>query len=155
MVATPISLSDAGAKFITQPRFDSFVSKPYLDSGGLWTIGYGSRITAKQVIQFKEGITEAQALAMFQEYMQGLTTLLRKCPFAGLQQYQWDAIYSLCYNIGFEQFSTRSTIYKRLMCRSYDLSSWLEYVRDSHFHIDAGLVYRRQMELRLFIWGIY
>lgn len=147
-----VQISDAGTKFICD--FEMFAMKPYKDSGGLWTIGYGSRITDKQVQQFKDGITQDQAQAMYKDYMQGLTVLLRKCPLAGLQQWQYDAIYSLSYNIGFNEFMN-STIYKRLMVRATDLSPWKWYIRDQHQNVDQGLVRRRELELKLFIYGIY
>jgi lysozyme len=131
-----------------------FVPKPYRDSGGVPTIGYGSQITEAQAIQWKDGITEAQAQAMYEGYMQALGVKLRQCPLAGLSQNQNDAIFSLAYNIGINAF-LNSTIYKQLMCRGIDLSSWLLFIHDQHGNIDQGLIRRRQMELKLFIWGLY
>jgi GH24 family phage-related lysozyme (muramidase) len=153
-MASQILLSDAGVKFMTQPSFDSFQALPYKDSGGLWTIGFGSRITATQAIQYKNGITEEFAWRLFKDHNVGLTSQLQQCPLAGLQQWQYDAIISLCYNMGFDQF-INSTVYKRLITRSYDLTPWLAYVHDAKGNLDQGLVRRRQMELRLFIWGLY
>lgn len=153
MAISPITLSIAGTAFICN-NFELFVPKPYKDSGGLWTIGYGSRITDAQVQQFKDGITEAQAQAMYQGYMQALGVKLRQCPLAGLSQNQNDAIFSLAYNIGYQAFLD-STIYKQLMCRGIDLSSWLLFIHDQRGNVDQGLIRRRQMELKLFIWGLY
>jgi lysozyme len=146
-------LSAQGAKFICD-NFELFRAKPYLDSGGLPTIGYGTRITEKQKIAWKDGISEAQGQIMFQDYMSALTKQLQMCPLANLQQWQYDAIFSLAYNIGFEAFQ-HSTIYKELMIRGTDLEPWLEWVHDAEGHLDKGLVIRRTMELKLFIYGLY
>lgn len=138
-----------------QPRFDSFVAKPYKDSGGLWTIGFGSRITLKQVEEMKGGITLEKAKQMRAAYLEGMCDQLSKLPLGGLFQYQQDAIGSLCYNIGFTEFVNQSTIYKRLRERNLDLTPWLWYVKDEKMIQRAGLVYRRQVELRLFMYGVY
>lgn len=154
MSPAPISLSAAGASFMTQPAFDSFRAFPYQDSGGLWTIGYGTRITPAQAKQYVHGIDEAQGLQMFEVYITGLLAKLKMMPLAGLPQYQNDAIVSLSYNIGINGFST-STIYKQIINRGTDLSSWKVFVHDAKGVIQAGLVRRRDLELKLFIWNIY
>lgn len=147
------TLSEAGVKFMTQPRFDSFEPMPYLDPGGLWTIGFGTRITDKQMQEFKEGITEEHARQMFQDHTHMLTAQLRSCPLA-LLQHQFDACCSLAYNIGLPAF-LGSTVYKQLAVRSIDLSSWLWFVKDAKGKVQSGLVNRRRAELKLFIYGLY
>lgn len=139
---------------MTQPSFDSFRSFPYKDSGGLWTIGYGTRITDAQAKQFVHGITEVQGIEMFQAYIVGLLAKLRKMPLAGLTQNQNDAIISLSYNIGPEAFAS-STIYRQIMNRGTDLSSWKLFIKDNHGVVQPGLVRRRDLELKLFIWNVY
>lgn len=147
------TLSAAGTKFICD-NFELFRSKPYLDPGGLPTIGYGTRITSAQLAEFRDGITEQLAQTMYQTYMQGLAKQLQKCPFAGFTQYQIDAIFSLSYNIGINAFQS-STIYKTLMVRGTDLTPWLLFIHDNHGNVDDGLIKRRKVELRLFIYGLY
>lgn len=154
MASNQISLSDDGIKFITQPQFDSFVAKPYIDSGGLWTIGFGTRITDDLVVKYKDGITEDFAWTLFKAHNALLLSQLQKCPLAGLQQWQNDAIFSLSYNIGIEAF-INSTIYKVLMTRGTDLSPWKWFIYDQNKQKQQGLVRRREMEVRLFIWGLY
>lgn len=150
-----VSISPRGIDFICQPRFDSFVAKPYRDSGGLWTIGFGSRITDKQVEEMKDGITIEKAKQMRGAHLNVLCFNLSKLPLGGLFQYQQDAIVSLAYNIGVTEFVEKSTVYKRLRERNLDLTPWLWYVKDEKLITRAGLVYRRQAELRLFMYGTY
>lgn len=153
-MSNPITLSDAGTKFICD-NFELFRSLPYKDPGGLWTIGYGSRISLLQLQQYKtNGISMADAQGMYKDYMAGLQNQLRRCALAGLQQWQNDAIFSLAYNIGYDAF-INSTIYKHIMCRGTDLSSWKSFIHDQHGNVDNGLIRRREMELKLFLWGIY
>ena len=154
MVNNLINLSDAGFKFITQPSFDSFHAIPYRDSGGLWTVGYGQRISAADAVKYKDGITEEFGKKLFDSYISGLTKKLSDCPLHGLFQYQHDAIISLSYNLGFEGF-INSEIYKQLIIRNGNLSDWLLYVYDAQRHKDQGLVLRREKELRLFVFGLY
>ena len=139
---------------MTQPSFDSFRAKPYQDSGKVWTVGYGSVISADQAEQMKSGITQDTAKKMFQNYVDGLVKKLSACPLAGFQQWQYDAIICLSYNLGFEQFHG-SDVYKQLIVRNGNLSAWLLYVHDSRGHFDEGLLMRRMKELKLFVYGLY
>jgi len=154
MVNNLINLSDAGFKFITQPSFDSFHAIPYRDSGGLWTVGYGQRISAADAVKYKDGITEEFGKKLFDSYISGLTKKLSDCPLHGLFQYQHDAIIAFSYNIGFEAF-IMSTPYRQIMTRNGDLTTWLDYVYDATHHRDEGLVLRREKELKLFVFGLY
>jgi lysozyme len=148
-----INISRDGTKFICD-NFELFVSKPYQDPGGLWTVGYGTRITEQLAVKYQGGISQDQAYAMYENYIQVLTKDLQKCPFATFKQYQIDAIYSLSYNIGFNAFQ-HSTVYHQLMLRQTDLSSWKEWTHDNRGNVDEGLIKRREMELKLFIYGQY
>lgn len=154
ITASQISLSTQGAEFMVQPSFDSFRAFPYKDSGGLWTIGYGTRITPIQANGYVHGIDEAQGMEMFEASVSVLLARLKKMPLAGLTQGQNDAIVSLAYNIGINEFA-ESTIYKQLINRAIDLGSWNWFVKDAKGITQPGLVRRRQLELKLFIWGIY
>jgi GH24 family phage-related lysozyme (muramidase) len=144
-------LSPEGIKFIQ--NFEGFRDKPYRDSGGLLTIGYGNRITEEEAINFANGITQAEAQNLFDAYTVGMVTQLRKCPLA-LLPHQFDAICSLAYNIGLHEFLA-STIYKQLSVRSVDVMSWLFFCKDAKGHLDDGLARRRRLELKLFIYGLY
>ena len=46
-------------------RHEGLRLKPYKDSLGYWTIGYGHLMTAKEKIAFADGITKEQAEELF------------------------------------------------------------------------------------------
>ena len=48
-------------------RHEGLQLKPYKDSLGYWTIGYGHLMTAKEKIAFADGITKEQAEELFQK----------------------------------------------------------------------------------------
>jgi len=145
------TISPEGLKFIQ--NFEGFRERPYKDTGGLLTIGYGQRITEEEADNYKNGITKEEAQSLFDGYMNSMVSRLRSCPLA-LLQHQFDAVCSLSYNIGLHEF-LNSTIYKMLSVRGVDLSSWLVFIKDNRGHSDDGLIRRRRLELKLFIYGIY
>jgi lysozyme len=145
-----LKISPEGLEFIC--GFEGFMPHAYRDTGGLPTIGYGTRLTDMQ--QYPNGITEKQARDFIAGDIAEICKKISKCPIAGLQQYQYDAIISLIYNLGLNEFFS-STIYKKITSRSWDLQSWTWYIKDVKDHTDTGLLLRRQAELRLFIYGIY
>jgi lysozyme len=150
-MANTQTISPEGLKFIQ--NFEAFREKPYKDTGGLLTIGYGQRITEEEAGNYKNGITKEEAQSLFDGYINSMVGRLRTCPLA-LLQHQFDAVGSLAYNIGLGAF-LGSTIYKVLSVRGVDLSSWLYFVNDAKGHRDEGLIRRRRLELKLFIYGIY
>lgn len=147
-----ITLTEKGSEFIR--NFEGFREFAYADSGGIATIGYGTTIDAAGIIKYKNGIAKDHALALFNKSVDVIITALGKCPFNGLQSWQFDAIISLIYNIGFSQFSG-STIYRHLAVRSIDLGPWALFIRDAKGNVLPGLQRRRLAELKLFIYGIY
>jgi len=105
-----MTLSDQGAQFIC--AFEGFKSKPYQDSGGVWTIGYGTTfypngtavkgsdpaITTQQGIQYLQSHANSQVSP-------GLNSLL-----PGISQNQFDALSCFIYNVGMGNFKTSSLL---------------------------------------------
>lgn len=145
-------LSFRGATFIC--TFESFKDKPYQDSGGLWTIGYGTQLTELEVQKYKGGISKETGLFLFSKHNAILQQQLAKTPFCNFEQWQKDALISLSYNIGFSAFQS-STIYRHLVNRDVDLSPWLLFVKDNKGQVQAGLQRRRHAEVRLFVYNDY
>ena len=96
--ATYMTTSQVGIDLIHS--FEQFREDAYADSVGVWTIGWGStRIFDRKVVRYDK-ITPTQAnhqfkkdLAMFEGYVKKFVTV-------PLNQNQFDALVSLCYNIG-------------------------------------------------------
>lgn len=152
MAIPQFPISFQGTKFIC--ALESFRSLPYKDSGDVWTIGYGTTFPAQDLPQFEKGISQATGMFLFSKHNEVLQKQLSKTPLVGLAQHQLDAIFSLCYNIGFQEFID-STIYKHLVTRDHDLSPWLWFDLDEHKKKSVGLDRRRKLELRLFLYGNY
>ena len=148
----PISFQ--GTKFICS--LEEFKAVPYLDPGGdgNWVIGFGTEITSAQKELYAAGISRDTGMFLFSKHNEPLQKQLAKTPLVSLPQQQLDAIFSLVYNIGLDHFM-ESTIYKHLVTRDVDLSPWQAFIHGSHGQVMQGLIRRRKLELRLFIYGNY
>jgi lysozyme len=146
-------ISDAGVHFIC--NFEGFRAKPYQDSGGVWTIGYGTTVPLPGLReQYANGITEKAARDLVLARIDVTCGQLEKGLPGPWLAHQMDAILSLVYNIGVHAFNN-STIHQHLLTRATDLSSWKLYVRDANKKTQPGLIRRREKELMLFIYAIY
>ena len=105
--------SDKGINLIKE--FEGFRAKPYLCSAGVPTIGYGStRYTdGTKVSLYDPAITEKEATELFQLTLVNYEQAVNKVARVELEQHQFDALVSLCYNIGERNFCT-STLVKLL-----------------------------------------
>lgn len=142
-----MELSTAGADFIKAR--EGLRLKAYLDTGGVWTIGYGAigpGITQGTVW------TKAQADARFDKDVQSreeqLTKMLDGAPTT---QNQFDALLSLGYNIGMARLST-STALRLHKQRKYRAAAaaFLLWNKDNG-KINAGLINRRKLERDLYL----
>ena len=145
-----IILSDKGANWIG--NFEGFRAMPYRDGGGLWTIGFGHRIS--DPLAYPKGISVQTAITFMkldvQKTINGLISLELDLP---LQHHQ-DAVISLVYNIGIGAFG-KSVIYEALKAKSGDLWAWESWIKDNKGVVEKGLVERRELERQCFIWGVY
>lgn len=91
---------------------------PYKCPAGKWTLGYGEVITEDQAEEFKDGIPEDQAVARFRKKLQQFIDAVNKRITQQLTQGQFDALVSLCYNIGVGAFQG-STIVKMINNRQF------------------------------------
>ena len=99
--------SRAGIDLIKQ--FEGCRLKSYKDSAGIWTIGYGTTTAAGLgTVQAGMTITQSQAdewlAAGLVKYEAGVMRALTRSP----NQNQFDAMVSLCYNIGEGAFAKSS-----------------------------------------------
>ena len=154
-VAPQFPVSFQGTKFICS--LEDFKAVPYLDPGGdgNWVIGFGTEITQTEKDLYAKGISRDTGMFLFSKHNEQLQKQLAKTALVSLPfQYQKDAVFSLSYNLGIGAFLA-STIYKHLVERDIDLSPWLLFNKGSHGQVMQGLVRRRNLELRLFVYGNY
>lgn len=118
----------------------------YKCPAGVWTIGYGhTRGVAKG-----QKITHKQAEDFLISDLKTFENGVNKAVSAPINQHQFDALVSFCYNCGLKAFET-STLLKKLNVKDYDgaaneFSRW----NKSNGKVLAGLTKRRAAEKRLF-----
>lgn len=120
----------------------------YLDTGGVWTIGYGH--TGPEVVKGLK-ITLEQAEAYLSADLKTAEAGVNKYVKVLLTQNQFDALVSLTYNIGVSAFGL-STLVRLLNQGDYKgaAEQFLRWNKDNGRVID-GLTNRRRLERSLFL----
>ena len=150
----PTALDSAGVAFIH--RWEGTRNQAYRDSAGIWTIGTGfirylvghrrgTRVQAGDYLTDAE--IEAEFRAQIQVYEQAVTDVVR----VKLNQSQFNALVSLCFNIGVHALK-RSTVIRELNKGRYTAASraftmW----NKAGGRVVRGLVNRREAEAKLFL----
>jgi lysozyme len=112
-----LQISDAGVALIKQ--FEGLRLAAYLDSVGIWTIGYGTTVypNGKKVAK-GDTCTEAQANEFkandLKKFVPAVSSLIQ----VPVTQNQFDALVSLTYNIGVGAIGG-STLIKKLNAKDY------------------------------------
>ena len=147
-----MKISNKGLELIKQ--FEGLSLNPYLDVVKIPTIGWGNTYyqDGKKVTLGDKPITENEATELLsyvanRDFGEKILQLV-KVP---LNQNQFDALVSICYNIGMGNFS-KSTLLKKINQGDFKGAS-LEFERwnKSGGVVLAGLVKRRLKEKALFI----
>jgi len=141
---TFLSTSSAGIDLIK--KWEGFRSKAYLCPAQVWTIGYGHTKTAKP----GDSVTKLKAEQMLKQDLHIYEHAVRTIVKVPLNQNQFDALVSFCYNVGTNAFRN-STLVKQLNLKQYStvrfqLSRW----NKANGRILPGLVSRREDEGSLF-----
>jgi lysozyme len=102
--------SQAGLDLIKE--FEGFRAKPYLCSAGVPTIGYGStRYSDGTPVSLRDpAITEAVGLALFKNTLTTYEKAVTKAVKIPLEQYEFDALISLYYNIGISNLVSSTSV---------------------------------------------
>jgi len=145
------SLSQKGVDLIAS--FEGFSSKPYRDSGGVWTIGFGTTyINNVKVSHGTPSVSRDQALGLLKINVRGTEKMMRKMITGVLTQSKWDALVSLTYNIGIGNFQ-KSSVLKYINAGDIKKAaeSFILWNKDSTGKVLTGLVLRRKTEKALFL----
>ena len=128
----------------------------YKDSGGILTIGYGHTSAAGEP-KVVEGMTidESYAERILRKDLNHFQNAVTKYVKVSLNDNQFSALVSFCFNVGVPQFS-KSTLVKKLNRGDYsavpnELAKWV-FVKGKR---DDGLVNRRAVESGLWSKGSY
>jgi lysozyme len=128
--------------------FEQLRLTAYLDTGGVWTIGYGHTRSALAGMQ----ISEARALMLLAQDVAEAVEAVNKLVRVPLEQYEFDALVSFVFNIGVGAFKS-STMLRCLNDRAEPMrigTEFLRWVYDNGKKI-AGLETRRRKERLLFL----
>lgn len=148
-----MQISNKGINFLK--GLEGFKESPYLDRGGILTIGYGHVILSNEIELKKAQLTEDEATSLLIDDLHKWENYIN-CTISlydiTLSQCQFDALCSFCFNLG--------TFKPAMLIRfkNNDLNSVgnsiLLYNTIKGKVID-GLTIRRQKESQLFLQGIY
>ena len=127
-------------------RWEGCRLKAYLCPANVWTVGYGHTKTVKP----GQRINQAQANALLAKDLVVYEEAVRKHVTSKLTQHQFDALVSLCFNIGVGAFRN-STLVRLLNQKRYsqaadEFDRWV-YADSKRL---PGLVSRRKAEKKLF-----
>lgn len=143
-------ISEHGFAIIRE--FEGFRANAYLDTGGVWTIGYGT-IKYPDGTKVKKGdtCTQGQAELWLKNDCQWVDACLDKYVNVNINQNQFDALASFIYNVGEAAFvkSTMLTLINQnnMISAASQFDRW---VFDNGKRIQ-GLVNRRSKEKTLFL----
>lgn len=131
--------------------YEGFRDKPYLCTGNKATIGYGSTYYANgdKVTLSDSPITEPDALGLLKITLRTYEDAVNKYVTRQLNQNQFDALVSLVYNIGPENFR-KSTLLKKVNIDPNDPTIVAEFAKwkKSGGKITPGLIIRREREAK-------
>jgi len=136
-------------------EFEGFAAYPYLCPAGKRTIGYGHVIDekSKDISNIKYPLSENKAEEILQQDIKGVETAINSSVIVSLGQGQFDALTSLIFNWGENNFKA-SNGFKKLNSGNYDGAAD-EFFSKEHGvdkvngKFSDGLYRRRQAELRL------
>lgn len=129
--------------------FEGKRNKAYQDSRGLWTIGVGHLIKPDEKHLINAVLTDDQVHELLRHDLSWCDEAVTSSVKVPLTQNQYDALYSLCFNIGPNGFKT-SRLVKALNVGNYRLAG--QYFMD--WVHPPELTNRRQKEKALFLTDI-
>lgn len=136
-----------GLDFLIQE--EGLRTKPYLDSVGIPTIGIGMTYypsNGHKVTMADRELSKDEAVCMFKEILKHYETAVWSVTRDDINQNQFNALTSLCYNIGVNGFKN-STVVKRV-----NLDPFKTEIGDAFmmWKKPAVLIKRRQREVALY-----
>lgn len=139
--------------------YEDLMLQPYLDSGGVKTVGIGSTISDVPDLPkwpWTKTITIEEAVAIYKQGLKKYEAAVNAALKVKVEQHQFDALVSICYNIGTAGMRG-STFMKRLNAglSSDQVVSAMKAWNKDNGKVVQGLVNRRKYEADLFLSGRY
>ena len=111
-----MAIAESTLSYITEE--EGFRNKAYKDSKGLPTIGVGHLIKASEPHLLNATLSDEQVKELLRSDLKWCSEAVESSVRVPLQQHQFDALYSLCFNIGADNFR-QSTVLKKLNTGDY------------------------------------
>ena len=111
-----MAIAKSTLEYITEE--EGYRNKAYRDSKGLLTIGVGHLIKSDEKHLINATLTNQQVEDLLRSDLRWCSEAVESSIRVPLTQKQFDALYSLCFNIGETAFK-RSTVVKRLNANDY------------------------------------
>lgn len=133
-------------------KYEGFSAEAYKCPAGIWTYGYGSTYKADGTpVKQGDTITKKQAEDLLNHYV--IHNIRPKIADLRLTDYQYEALESLIYNIGWTAFS-KSKCYKAIKARD-----WATAIKNWDWYSAGrkplnGLIKRRAEEIGMFFTEI-
>lgn len=141
-------ISNEGLESIKE--FEGYRSTAYLDSAGIWTVGYGSTRIHGRAVKKGDVVTQVEALEQLHNDVKTFSDAVNLLVTVYVSQAQFDALCSLTYNIGATAFE-ESTLLRLLNDGRYEQAA-MQFDRwvFAAGHQITGLINRRARERELF-----
>jgi GH24 family phage-related lysozyme (muramidase)/uncharacterized protein YjbI with pentapeptide repeats len=118
---------------------------------GRWTLGYGHTFSARDGAK----VTPEDAEALLRFDLLPIVDALNNHILVPLNQHQFDALVSFCFNIGVENFQSSNVLKRinegRLMEAALSMESWRSAEFGGQTYVLAPLIRRRAAEKNLFL----
>lgn len=145
---TNMQISYNGIKALTE--HEGFRSNAYKDTGGVWTIGYGTICVDGKPVEQGMTCTIPQAEEWMRSDLAWAQTAVNQLVRTQLFQHQFDALVSFVYNIGQTAFA-KSTMLRKLNMNDFiGASKEFDRWNKDNGKTIAGLVARRAVEQAMF-----
>lgn len=141
-----MEISQRGIDFIKKEEGKRL--QAYLCPANVWTIGYGHTIGVNK----DDVITDELAEQFLREDLKNFEAAINKYVKVSLQQNQYDALVSFCFNVGVGNFA-QSTLLKKVNAGAPNDEIVFEFKRWKYAKgmVLPGLVKRREREANLYI----
>jgi lysozyme len=142
-----MAIAKSTLEFITKE--EGFKNKAYKDSKGLWSVGVGHLIKKDETYLLNATLSDQEVEDLLRSDLRWCSEAVESSVKVPLTQNQFDALYSLCYNIGGTAFKN-STVVKRI--NTNDLKGAADAIL--MWSKQPELLPRRKRERALFLGAI-
>ena len=139
-----MAIAESTLSFITKE--EGFRNKAYKDSKGLLTIGVGHLIKPSETHLVSATLSDQEVKELLKSDLKWCSEAVESSVKVPLTQGQYDALYSLCFNIGETNFK-KSTVVKKI--NANDLKGAADAIE--MWNKPAVLIPRRKREKAMFL----